>query len=179
MVTSDIKTCLVVVFLFVLSSKVFIREIDAEGDCGDTPIWQEALSLMPCQDAGKNATIEVPAACCTKVEDLLKTSPNCLCERNYLRLNTTTTELRGGENLLEINSKREKLSGPVGQAGVKPEIAITIPKRCNIQKRYAGKKCGEYLNDSMSPDLHPFFKITSRVCHTQPPTIKDVDINLS
>ncbi|KAB1205941.1 hypothetical protein CJ030_MR7G016924 [Morella rubra] len=114
MVTSDIKTCLVV-FPFVLSSKVFIREIDAEGDCGDTPIWQEALSLLPCQDAGKNATIEVPAACCTKVEDLLKTSPNCLCA--------------------------VWLSPVVKQAGVKPEIAITIPKRCNIQKRYAGKKC--------------------------------------
>ncbi|KAG8649384.1 hypothetical protein MANES_08G082211v8 [Manihot esculenta] len=31
------------------------------------------------------------------------------------------------------------------ESGIKPEIAITIPKRCNIASRPVGYKCGAYM----------------------------------
>ncbi|KAB1205938.1 hypothetical protein CJ030_MR7G016918 [Morella rubra] len=115
---SNIKTCIVVVFLIVLSSKAFIWEVDAEGDCGRNSIFQEAVSFRPCLGSAQNARINVPAACCAKVASLLRTVPRCLCA---------------------------VLLSPIAkQVGVKPQIGVTIPKRCNIKNRYAGRKCGGY-----------------------------------
>jgi hypothetical protein len=34
------------------------------------------------------------------------------------------------------------LSGTARAAGIKPEVAITIPKRCNMADRPVGYKCG-------------------------------------
>ncbi|KAI9075733.1 hypothetical protein K1719_042349 [Acacia pycnantha] len=31
-----------------------------------------------------------------------------------------------------------------GNAKINPAIALTVPKRCNIRNRPAGKKCGRY-----------------------------------
>ncbi|KAB1205942.1 hypothetical protein CJ030_MR7G016922 [Morella rubra] len=113
---SNIKTYIVVVFLIVISSKAFIWEVDAEGDCGRNSIFQEAVSFRPCLGSAQNARIKVPAACCAKVASLLRTAPRCLCA---------------------------VLLSPIAkQVGVKPQIGVTIPKRCNIKNRYAGRKCG-------------------------------------
>ncbi|KAL3731235.1 hypothetical protein ACJRO7_028156 [Eucalyptus globulus] len=58
---------------------------------------------------------KVPPACRTKVNALIGTSPRCLCA--------------------------VLLSPLAKQAGIMPATAISIPKRCNIKNRPAGKKC--------------------------------------
>ncbi|CAA3017000.1 Hypothetical predicted protein [Olea europaea subsp. europaea] len=91
---------------------------DAAGECGRTPINAAATSLSPCLGAASNVRAKVSPACCTKVNALIKSAPTCLC-----------TVL---------------LSPLAKKAGIKPAIAITVPKRCNIKSRPAGKKCGRY-----------------------------------
>ncbi|KAL2541340.1 Bifunctional inhibitor/lipid-transfer protein/seed storage 2S albumin superfamily protein [Abeliophyllum distichum] len=90
----------------------------AAGECGRTPINTAAASLGPCRDAATNVRVKVPPPCCAKVNALLKSSPRCLCA--------------------------VILSPIAKKSGVKPGIAITIPKRCNIRNRPVGKKCGSY-----------------------------------
>uniref|UniRef100_J3LXQ6 Uncharacterized protein n=1 Tax=Oryza brachyantha TaxID=4533 RepID=J3LXQ6_ORYBR len=41
------------------------------------------------------------------------------------------------------------LSDTVKHSGVKPEVAITIPKRCNLANRPVGYKCGRYTLPSL------------------------------
>ncbi|CAH2041412.1 unnamed protein product [Thlaspi arvense] len=90
----------------------------AGGACGRTPINTAAASLSPCLGAAKNARVKVPPACCAKVGALLRTAPRCLCA---------------------------VLQSPLTKnAGINAGIAITIPKRCGIKNRQAGKKCGRY-----------------------------------
>ncbi|CAI9774702.1 unnamed protein product [Fraxinus pennsylvanica] len=91
---------------------------NAAGECGHTPINAAATSLSPCLVAASNVRAKVPPSCCTKVIALIKSAPKCLC-----------TVL---------------LSPLAKKAGIKPAIAITVPKRCNIRNRPAGKKCGRY-----------------------------------
>ncbi|XP_031255535.1 non-specific lipid-transfer protein 4.1-like isoform X1 [Pistacia vera] len=113
---SNMKTCVVALFLVVLvGSKGFV---DGAGECGKTPIRSVATSLSPCLSAAGNARAKVPPLCCSKVGAMTKTAPKCLCA--------------------------VMLSPFAKQAGINPAIAITIPKRCNIKKRPAGKKCGRY-----------------------------------
>ncbi|XP_021293268.1 non-specific lipid-transfer protein 4.1 [Herrania umbratica] len=114
----SLKPCVVVLYVFLISYSVLVRDVDAAGECGRTPIRSAAASLSPCLGAAGNAKAKVPPACCSKVAALLKTSPKCLCA------------------IL--------LSPLAKQAGIKPGIAIGIPKRCNIRNRQAGKKCGSY-----------------------------------
>lgn len=111
---SKIAACLACAFLLV--SNAFLWEADAAGECGKTPIRSAAASLSPCLSAAGNARAKVPPACCAKVGALIKTAPRCLCA--------------------------VLLSPLAKQAGIKVAIAITIPKRCNIRNRLAGKKCG-------------------------------------
>uniref|UniRef100_A0A2N9ESP1 Bifunctional inhibitor/plant lipid transfer protein/seed storage helical domain-containing protein n=1 Tax=Fagus sylvatica TaxID=28930 RepID=A0A2N9ESP1_FAGSY len=113
---SNIKPCFVFMFVFMLVLKGFIGDVDAAGECGKTPIRSAAASLSPCLSAAGNANAKVPPTCCTKVGALIKTAPKCLCA--------------------------VLLSPLAKQAGIKPAIAITIPKRCNISNRPVGKKCG-------------------------------------
>ncbi|CAL1392494.1 unnamed protein product [Linum trigynum] len=86
--------------------------------CGKTPIRAAAASLSPCLSAARNARAAVPPACCSKVGGLIKAAPKCLCA--------------------------VLLSPLAKQAGINPGVAITIPKRCNIRNRPAGKKCGGF-----------------------------------
>ncbi|XP_010041160.2 non-specific lipid-transfer protein 4 [Eucalyptus grandis] len=95
-----------------------VQEVSAAGECGRTPIGSAAASLSPCLGAAKNARAKVPPACCAKVNALIRTSPRCLCA--------------------------VLLSPLAKQAGIMPATAISIPKRCNIRNRPAGKKCGRY-----------------------------------
>ncbi|KAF9673828.1 hypothetical protein SADUNF_Sadunf10G0064500 [Salix dunnii] len=112
----DMRAWVVTVLLVLVASNVFICDVYAGGECGKTPIRSAAASLSPCLGAAGNARAAVPPTCCSKVAALIKTAPKCLCAI--------------------------MLSPLAKQAGIKPGIALTIPKRCNIKNRQAGKKCG-------------------------------------
>ncbi|WRX14922.1 Bifunctional inhibitor/plant lipid transfer protein/seed storage helical domain - like 10 [Theobroma cacao] len=99
----SLKPCVVVLYVFLISYSVLVRDVDAAGECGRTPIRSAAASLSPCLGAAGNAKAKVPPAWCSKVAALLKTTPKCLCA------------------IL--------LSPLAKQAGIKPGIAIGIPKR--------------------------------------------------
>ncbi|KAG9457636.1 hypothetical protein H6P81_002144 [Aristolochia fimbriata] len=109
----------VAMFLFLLASHAYIHLASAAGECGRTPINSAAASLTPCLGASKSRTAKVPPACCSKISALLAASPKCLCA--------------------------VLLSPLAKKAGINPAVAITVPKRCNIKKRPAGKKCGRYV----------------------------------
>ncbi|KAJ4710196.1 Protease inhibitor/seed storage/lipid transfer protein family protein [Melia azedarach] len=112
---SKMKAICFVTFLVLLLA---VKEIEAAGECGKTPIRSAAASLSPCLGAAGNARSPVPPICCSKVGALIRAAPKCLCA--------------------------VLLSPLAKQAGIKPAIAITIPKRCNIRRRPVGKKCGRY-----------------------------------
>jgi hypothetical protein len=112
----NMRAWVVTVLVVLVASNAFICDVNAAGECGKTPIRSAAASLSPCLGAAGNARAAVPPACCSKVAALLKTTPKCLCA--------------------------VLLSPLAKQAGIKPGIAITIPKRCSIKNRQAGKKCG-------------------------------------
>lgn len=117
---NKMKGCLVCVFVFLVASRAFFEEVGAAGECGKTPIRSAATSLSPCLSSARNVRAKVPPTCCTKVGALISTAPKCLCA--------------------------VLLSPLAKQAGINPAIAITIPKRCKIRNRPAGKKCGsKYL----------------------------------
>lgn len=115
MVNSSMKTCFVALFVFLLVSETLIEETDAAGECGRTPIRSAAASLTPCLGAARNGRAKPPPICCSKLGALIRTAPRCLCA--------------------------VLLSPLAKQAGIKPAIAISIPKRCNL-RRPVGKKCG-------------------------------------
>lgn len=111
-----VRAFIATVVMFLVASEVLILEAEAAGECGRTPIGSAAASLSPCLDATRNVRAKVPPACCARVGALLRTSPRCLCA--------------------------VLLSPLAKQAKINPTTAITVPKRCNIRNRPAGKKCG-------------------------------------
>ncbi|KAJ1270918.1 hypothetical protein BS78_06G087700 [Paspalum vaginatum] len=88
------------------------------GECGATPPDKMALKLAPCASAAQNPSSAPSSGCCTAVHTIGKQSPKCLCA--------------------------VMLSKTAMKAGIKPEVAITIPKRCNLADRPVGYKCGDY-----------------------------------
>jgi hypothetical protein len=109
----------VVALALVLAGVVVLavpRLADGAGACGATPPDQVALKLAPCVSAAKNPDSTPSARCCAAVKDIGEKSAECLCA--------------------------VLLSKTVRDIGVKPEMAITIPKRCNIADRPIGYKCG-------------------------------------
>lgn len=111
-----VRAFLATLLIFLMTSRVLILEAEAAGECGRTPIGSAAASLSPCLAATRNVRAKVPPACCARVGALLTTSPKCLCA--------------------------VLLSPLAKQAKINPATAITVPKRCNIRNRPAGKKCG-------------------------------------
>lgn len=85
------------------------------GECGRQPADRVALKLAPCAAATQNPRAPVPPACCAQVRAIGR-NPKCLCA--------------------------VMLSGTARKAGVKPAVAMTIPKRCAIANRPIGYKCG-------------------------------------
>lgn len=75
----------------------------------------EAWKLAPCVTATQDANAPVSDSCCSQIKRLGQ-NPPCLCS--------------------------VMLSNTAKSAGVKPEIAVTIPKRCSIADRPVGYKCG-------------------------------------
>ncbi|KAK6231327.1 Bifunctional inhibitor/plant lipid transfer protein/seed storage helical domain - like 10 [Theobroma cacao] len=103
--------------LIVLVSIVGLERVDAAGECGKSSPDNEALKLAPCAEAAQDQNAAVSASCCDQVRKIGR-SPSCLCA--------------------------VMLSNTAKASGIKPEIAITIPKRCNIANRPVGYKCGPY-----------------------------------
>lgn len=106
-------TCLV--GLIVLVSIVGVARVDAAGECGKSSPDNEAFKLAPCAEAAQDEKAAVSAGCCAQVKKIGQ-SPSCLCA--------------------------VMLSNTAKASGIKPEIAMTIPKRCNIANRPVGYKCG-------------------------------------
>ncbi|KAF0891867.1 hypothetical protein E2562_011266 [Oryza meyeriana var. granulata] len=94
------------------------------GECGSTPPDQMALKLAPCASAAEDPGAAPSGGCCAAVRDIGKhQSAACLCA--------------------------VLLSNTVRHSGVQPEVAITIPKRCNLANRPVGYKCGDYTLPSL------------------------------
>ncbi|XWS07840.1 hypothetical protein CRYUN_Cryun41cG0027400 [Craigia yunnanensis] len=81
------------------------------GPCGKHNIEKEAEKLEPCTKAARDVNAPVSERCCTVMEKKLK-NPSCLCAIMFSRT--------------------------AYNAGIKPEVAVTIPKRCNIPVRPVG-----------------------------------------
>ncbi|KAI3925283.1 hypothetical protein MKX01_035400 [Papaver californicum] len=89
--------------------------IEKADGCG--LVFIEAGKLRPCASAAEREEAEVSASCCSAVEKLLR-NPSCLCA-------VVTSAI-------------------ARRSGVNPNIAITIPERCEIADRPIGYKCGGY-----------------------------------
>ncbi|NP_001151364.2 Non-specific lipid-transfer protein precursor [Zea mays] len=94
------------------------RGADGAGECGATPPDTVALRLAPCASAAEDPGSAPSGSCCSAVHAIGKQSPRCLCA--------------------------VMLSNTARSAGIKAEVAITIPKRCNLADRPVGYKCGDY-----------------------------------
>ncbi|KAK4750188.1 hypothetical protein SAY87_027637 [Trapa incisa] len=105
--------------LLILALGIFITSGGVEGanECGRVSPDREALKLAPCMSAAQDANAPVSSSCCQQVKRIGQI-PSCLCA--------------------------VMLSNTARGSGVKPEIAVTIPKRCNIADRPVGYKCGDY-----------------------------------
>ncbi|XP_019084385.1 PREDICTED: uncharacterized protein LOC104708517 [Camelina sativa] len=91
--------------------------VDAAGECGRNPPDREAIKLATCAMASQDTSAKVSPTCCARVREMGK-NPKCLCA--------------------------VMLSSTARSSGAKPEISMTIPKRCNIASRPIGYKCGAY-----------------------------------
>ncbi|KAG2723820.1 hypothetical protein I3843_02G164700 [Carya illinoinensis] len=103
--------------LLVVVGIAAIDEVYGAGECGKSSPDMEAFKLAPCVSAAQDASAQVSDRCCSQVKKIGK-NPKCLCAT--------------------------MLSNTAKSSGAKPEIAVTIPKRCNIADRPVGYKCGDY-----------------------------------
>ncbi|BAF16635.1 non-specific lipid-transfer protein 4-like [Oryza sativa Japonica Group] len=90
---------------------------EGAGECGRASADRVALRLAPCVSAADDPQSAPSSSCCSAVHTIGQ-SPSCLCA--------------------------VMLSNTARVAGIKPEVAITIPKRCNMADRPVGYKCGDY-----------------------------------
>lgn len=117
--------------LIVVLISIFITSgrVDGANECGKVSPDREAFKLAPCMSAAQDVNAPVSSSCCLQVRRIGQ-NPSCLCA--------------------------VMLSNTAKSSGVKPEVAVTIPKRCNIADRPIGYKCGG-LSDFPSlpyPVLH-------------------------
>ncbi|KAL3523911.1 hypothetical protein ACH5RR_016745 [Cinchona calisaya] len=110
------KSFCVLGFLLVLGISC-LNGANGAGECGRSSPDMEALKLIPCAEAAQDENAAVSDSCCAQVKKLGQ-NPKCLCA--------------------------VLLSNTAKSSGVKPEVAITIPKRCNLADRPVGYKCGAY-----------------------------------
>lgn len=94
-----------------------LSEVNGAGECGKANPDMEAFKLAPCASAAQDESTSPSSSCCAAVKKLGQ-NPKCLCA--------------------------VMLSNTAKSSGVKPEIAMTIPKRCNIADRPVGYHCGSY-----------------------------------
>lgn len=106
--------CLVIVLVILGFAE--INRVDGAGECGkSTTPDREAFKLAPCASAAQDENAPVSSQCCAQVKKIGQ-NPACLCA--------------------------VMLSNTAKSSGVKAEIAVTIPKRCNLADRPVGYKCG-------------------------------------
>lgn len=117
--------CLLGIFLVILSISEF-SGVDGAGPCGNNSPDAEAINMVPCATAAQDAKASVSSSCCSQVKKIGQ-NPSCLCA------------------IL--------LSDTAKMAGIRPDIAITIPKRCNFADRPVGYKCGRKLKRIFLPFL--------------------------
>ncbi|XP_062185166.1 non-specific lipid-transfer protein 4-like [Phragmites australis] len=108
----------VLLVMFLVVAAAGLAAVHGAGECGATPPDRMALKLAPCASAALDPKSAPSSGCCTAVLTIGKQSPQCLCA--------------------------VMLSNTAKNSGIKPEVAITIPKRCNIVDRPVGYKCGDY-----------------------------------
>ncbi|XP_027348873.1 uncharacterized protein LOC113860629 isoform X2 [Abrus precatorius] len=114
---------LCLVGVVVLVSIVGVYRVEGAGECGrSTTPDNEAIKLAPCATAAQDENASVSQNCCAQVKKLGQ-NPSCLCA--------------------------VLLSNTAKMAGVNPQIAITIPKRCNLANRPVGYKCGRNLHSAL------------------------------
>ncbi|XP_078165873.1 uncharacterized protein LOC144560523 [Carex rostrata] len=101
----------------VLVGAISVDKVNGAGECGTTSPDTMAFKLTPCASAAVDANAQVSSQCCSQVQTFSQ-NPGCMCA--------------------------VLLSNTAKSAGIKPEIAITIPKRCNLVNRPVGYKCGPY-----------------------------------
>ncbi|KAJ9541782.1 hypothetical protein OSB04_028288 [Centaurea solstitialis] len=99
-----------------------LSEVDGAGECGKSSPDMEAFKLAPCASAAQDERLRFLASCCAQVKKLGQ-NPKCLCA--------------------------VMLSNTAKSSGIKPEIAMTIPKRCNIADRPVGYQCGDTFADDI------------------------------
>lgn len=106
--------------------------VNGAGECGKASPDSEAFKLAPCISASQNQKAPVSSSCCAQVKKIGQ-NPSCLCA--------------------------VMLSNTAKSSGSKPEIAVTIPKRCNLVDRPVGYKCGGWF-------VLPFlcYKVKTYVC---------------
>ncbi|WOL08398.1 hypothetical protein Cni_G17151 [Canna indica] len=91
--------------------------VNGAGECGRVPVARMAFQMAPCASAAQDLQVQVSSACCASIQKMAQ-NPGCLCA--------------------------VVLSDMAKSVGVKPEVAMTIPKRCNLADRPVGYKCGGY-----------------------------------
>ncbi|XP_073141605.1 uncharacterized protein [Henckelia pumila] len=106
------------IMLFMIIGIASLSGVYSAGQCPNSTPDMEVLKLIPCASAAQDSNAAVSKSCCTQVK-ILGQNPECLCA--------------------------VMLSNTAKSSGVKPEIAITIPKRCNLADRPVGFKCGAYI----------------------------------
>ncbi|XP_077238863.1 uncharacterized protein LOC143880001 [Tasmannia lanceolata] len=104
--------------LFAIVGILGLERADGAGECGRNPVEREAFKLAPCAFAAQNENADVSNSCCLQVKRMGQ-NPSCLCA--------------------------VMLSDTAKSSGAKPEVAVTIPKRCNLADRPVGYKCGDYI----------------------------------
>ncbi|KAK9050125.1 hypothetical protein SSX86_030904 [Deinandra increscens subsp. villosa] len=110
---ASMKNICLLGFLLVLVIAEF-GEVNGAHECGKANPDMEAFKLAPCASAAQSENASVSGSCCAAVKKLGQ-NPKCLCA--------------------------VMLSNTAKSSGVKPEIAMTIPKRCNIADRPVGYQC--------------------------------------
>ncbi|GAU38810.1 hypothetical protein TSUD_163850 [Trifolium subterraneum] len=89
-----------------------IGRVESAGECGrGTTPDNEAFKLIPCASAAQDENASVSQSCCDQVQKLGQ-NPSCLCA--------------------------VMLSNVAKMSGANPQIAVTIPKRCNLANRPVG-----------------------------------------
>ncbi|KAK8632951.1 hypothetical protein V6N13_013807 [Hibiscus sabdariffa] len=111
----EMAAAVCVLGLIVLVSISRLETVHAAGECGKSSPDNEAMKLIPYAEAAQDEKAPVSAGCCAQIRKIGQSS-SCLCA--------------------------VMLSNTAKSSGIKPEIAITIPKRCNIANRPVGYKCG-------------------------------------
>ncbi|KAL5973494.1 hypothetical protein ACLOJK_030145 [Asimina triloba] len=107
--------CLFLFALFLVVGVALVDKANAAGECGKSSPDKEAFKLAPCMSAAQDENAPVSDKCCLQVKTMGQ-NPSCLCA--------------------------VLLSQTAKDSGIKPDVAITIPKRCNLADRPVGLKCG-------------------------------------